>query len=214
MLEIELKDLGKKFRKEWIFRNLNITLKAGQTYAVIGPNGSGKSTLMQVISCMMPANEGIIQYIDNQMIIDGDDCYKEVVFAAPYLELIEEFTLEESIDFHRKLKPFENDISNETFLDFTYLKPHRDKSVKNFSSGMKQRLKLGLALQSEARVLILDEPSSNLDEQGFDWYKINVQKHLANKITLIGSNIQREYDFCQNKIQLGDLKRGGKNYFL
>ena len=206
MLEIELKDLGKKFRKEWIFRNLNLTLRAGQTYAIIGPNGSGKSTLMQVVSGMMPANEGMVQYADNQMIIDGDDCYKEVVFAAPYLELIEEFTLEESIDFHRKLKPFDNEISNETFLDFTYLKPHRDKPVKNFSSGMKQRLKLGLALQSKARVLILDEPSSNLDEQGFEWYKTNVQKHLENKITLIGSNIQREYDFCQNKIQLGDLK--------
>ena len=206
MLEIELKDLGKKFRKEWIFRNLNLTLRAGQTYAVIGPNGSGKSTLMQVVSGMMPANEGMVQYADNQMIIDGDDCYKEVVFAAPYLELIEEFTLEESIDFHRKLKPFDNEISNETFLDFTYLKPHRDKPVKNFSSGMKQRLKLGLALQSKARVLILDEPSSNLDEQGFEWYITNVQKHLENKITLIGSNIQREYDFCQNKIQLGDLK--------
>ena len=206
MLEIELKDLGKKFRKEWIFRNLNLTLRAGQTYAIIGPNGSGKSTLMQVVSGMMPANEGMVQYADNQMIIDSDDCYKEVVFAAPYLELIEEFTLEESIDFHRKLKPFDNEISNETFLDFTYLKPHRDKPVKNFSSGMKQRLKLGLALQSKARVLILDEPSSNLDEQGFEWYKTNVQKHLENKITLIGSNIQREYDFCQNKIQLGDLK--------
>ena len=206
MLEIELKDLGKKFRKEWIFRNLNLTLRAGQTYAVIGPNGSGKSTLMQVVSGMMPANEGMVQYADNQTIIDSDDCYKEVVFAAPYLELIEEFTLEESIDFHRKLKPFDNEISNETFLDFTYLKPHRDKPVKNFSSGMKQRLKLGLALQSKARVLILDEPSSNLDEQGFEWYKTNVQKHLENKITLIGSNIQREYDFCQNKIQLGDLK--------
>ena len=206
MLEIELKDLGKKFRKEWIFRNLNLTLRAGQTYAIIGPNGSGKSTLMQVVSGMMPANEGMVQYADNQTIIDSDDCYKEVVFAAPYLELIEEFTLEESIDFHRKLKPFDNEISNETFLDFTYLKPHRDKPVKNFSSGMKQRLKLGLALQSKARVLILDEPSSNLDEQGFEWYKTNVQKHLENKITLIGSNIQREYDFCQNKIQLGDLK--------
>jgi ABC-type multidrug transport system ATPase subunit len=205
-MKIELNNSGKKFRKEWIFRNLNYTFETNQTYAILGPNGSGKSTLLQAVSGIMPINEGIISYFKNEKQIDGDEIYKSIVFASPYLELIEEFTLEENLVFHRKLKPFLENISNETFLDFIFLQEHRHKPIKNFSSGMKQRLKLGLAFKSNTEILILDEPTSNLDENGINWYLKNIKNHIENRIVLIGSNDKREYDFCANSVNIMDFK--------
>ncbi len=215
-MKILLENLGKKFRNEWIFRKVNLTFEAGNSYTFVGPNGSGKSTILQVLAGIMPHTEGEISYNvagrytaagePHNQVISIDDIFKKIVVAAPYLELIEEFTLLESVEFHQKFKTFKDNISAIELIDLLQLSPHKDKTVKNFSSGMKQRLKLGLAFYSESPIILLDEPTSNLDAQGVEWYLQQIEKHTTDRLLIICSNQPAEYTFCKNIIDVRDLK--------
>jgi ABC-type multidrug transport system ATPase subunit len=205
-MTIQLENLGKKFRKEWIFRNVNLTFEAGQNYTFVGPNGSGKSTLLQVLMGIMPHTEGKISYSSDNQAVEIDNIYKKIVIAAPYLELIEEFTLLESVEFHQKFKPFKDKITPIQLIELLQLSQHKDKTIKNFSSGMKQRLKLGLAFYSEAPIILLDEPTSNLDAQGTAWYLEQIEKHTAHRLLIICSNQPNEYAFCKNIVDIRDYK--------
>ncbi len=205
-MKIELVNLGKKYRNEWIFKNVNLIFETTKNYTFVGPNGSGKSTLLQVISGVLPQSEGKVIYsVDNQE-VSIDLIYKKIVMAAPYLELIEELSLLEAVKFHQKFKPFKNNLTPHQFLDAIQLAPHQHKPIKNFSSGMKQRLKLGFAFHSDSTILLLDEPTSNLDKTGIDWYLENIEKHSEDRLLLICSNQAHEYSFCKNIININDYK--------
>jgi ABC-type multidrug transport system ATPase subunit len=205
-LKIIAQNLGKKFRNEWVFRNLNYEFQSGESYTFIGANGSGKSTLLQVLSGFMPHSEGLIQYEDQQKSILVDNYYKHLIVAAPYLELIEDFTLTEIIEFHTKFKPFKNNLSIPEFIDFIELPKASNKELKFFSSGMKQRVKLGLAFWSDCEILMLDEPTSNLDVEASAWYLRNVQEYSKNRLLFICSNQASEYQFCPNILNIQDYK--------
>lgn len=204
-MQITLENIGKKFRREWIFRNVNLQLQSGNSYTFIGPNGSGKSTLLQVLSGILPQTEGNISYQADNQTISVDDIYKEIVIAAPYLELVEEFSLIEMLDFHFKFKqPIQNNFDE--LIEILNFTQHRDKTIKNFSSGMKQRLKLGLAFHSKSDIILLDEPTSNLDAQGVEWYLSQVEKYTHNRLLVICSNQPHEYTFCKNIVDIRDFK--------
>ena len=205
-MNIITQNLGKKFRNEWIFRNLNYEFQSGESYTFIGANGSGKSTLLQVLSGFMPHSEGLINYQNAQKPLTIDDYYKHLVIAAPYLELIEDFTLTEIIEFHIKFKPFKNNLSISEFIDFIELPKAKNKEVKFFSSGMKQRVKLGLAFWSDCEILMLDEPTSNLDAEATSWYLRNVQEYSKNRLLMLCSNQPSEYEFCKNILNIQDYK--------
>jgi len=205
-LQIIAQNLGKKFRNEWIFRNLNYKFQSGEAYTFVGANGSGKSTLLQVLSSFVPHSEGFISYEINEKSLAIDNFYKHLVVAAPYLELIEDFTLTEIIEFHVKFKPFKNNLSTTDFIDFIELPKAQNKEVKFFSSGMKQRVKLGLAFWSDCKILMLDEPTSNLDANATNWYLRNVQTYSQNRLLLLCSNQPSEYEFCQNILNIQDYK--------
>ncbi|WP_341224767.1 ABC transporter ATP-binding protein [uncultured Arcticibacterium sp.] len=205
-MDIKLENIGKKFSNEWIFKNLSFTFKGGKKYAVTGFNGSGKSTLLQVTSGLVPANLGKIQYRKNGENIPEDTVYKHVYITAPYIELIEEYTLSEAIDFHVKFKPFKKRMNKEDFLALIYMEKEANKLIKQFSSGMKQRLKLGLAFCSESDAIFLDEPTTNLDEQGIQWYLAMVSKLEPTKLVIISSNDDREYGFCDEVLAVNDYK--------
>jgi len=206
-LQITVENIGKKFVREWIFRNASFELLSGQTYTFVGPNGSGKSTLLQLLTGLFPASEGVIRYTDHTgKEVDTDDWYKHIVIAAPYLELVEEFTLREMVEFHTKFKPLKNKISIAEFEDMIQLSHASSKLIRHFSSGMKQRLKLGLAFLSDVPVIFLDEPTTNLDAHGFQWYLDNVMLHTQNQLVLLGSNVKQEYEFCENIISVSAFK--------
>lgn len=198
--------LGKKYRREWIFRRVDLTLSAGSSYTFVGPNGSGKSTLLQLLAGSLPASEGTLTYSQNGKEIEPDNWFRHVVLAAPYLELIEELTLLELLDFHQQFKPFKAGLSIDTIVERLLLTTARHKEIRYFSSGMKQRVKLGLAFFSDAPVVILDEPTSNLDAQGTAWYRTEVQQLATNQLLLIGSNQSAEYDFCPNVFDVTQWK--------
>jgi len=154
MVQISLINAGKRFNKDWIFKDLNYLFEMGQHYALIGNNGSGKSTLLQVIAGYAGLSKGKIEWGEN----DTHSIFKQISLAAPYLELIEEFTTMEQIEFHEKFKPLRKDISHTEMIEMVGLKASTDKQIRYFSSGMKQRLKLALAIFSDTPILLLDEP--------------------------------------------------------
>ena len=203
MFSICTENLGKKFNYEWIFRNLSFKFQFGESYAIIGNNGSGKSTLLQVLSGALPPSEGKIWYEKESIKIQAEDFYKYLVWASPYLELIEEMTLIEQINFHFKMKPMLASLrSAEDLVEVLHLEQARHKFIKNFSSGMKQRLKLGLAFYTDTPLLMLDEPTSNLDAQNISWYKEEVSKQIGKRLLIVASNQAEEYEFCKHLIRL------------
>jgi ABC-type multidrug transport system ATPase subunit len=206
MIEIQLEEASKRFQYEWIFKNLSLTISQGQSIALTGSNGSGKSTLLKCISGAIPISSGHIRFKQLDKILPESDWFNFLTISAPYLELPEEFTLSELIDFHFKFKSPLNNISKEEILEIIYLEAHSDKMISQFSSGMKQRLKLGLALLSEVPIVLLDEPTSNLDRRGIEWYQNLIDQFGQNRILIVCSNEPREYEFCQQKVVLEDYK--------
>jgi len=164
-MQIILNNAGKRFSREWIFRNLNYEFTTGKSYAITGPNGSGKSTLLQIISASMLLNEGQAKWISNKA-VEPDTVHFYISFAAPYLELIEEMTAKEFLYFHSRFKNFIEKFSASEILDRAGLIHAADKQIRYFSSGMKQRLKLAQAIFSDVPVILLDEPCTNLDASG------------------------------------------------
>jgi len=204
-MRINLTKLGKRYNYEWIFRNLSYTLESGNAYAILGHNGSGKSTLLTVISGYNLPSEGEITYQTKDKAIMPEIAYQHISITAPYLELVEEFTLTEIIDFHTRFKPLRNRLSNQELIDRMGLQKARHKFVKDFSSGMKQRLKLGLAIYADSQLLLLDEPTTNLDQDGINWYLEHIEQNKTDRLIIVGSNIRHEYSFCNQTLLITDF---------
>ena len=206
-MNITLHNLGRRFNQEWIFRRMDYTFSSNQKYAILGPNGSGKSTLIKTLAGQLAPSEGELQFSIADVIIPVDDMYRYVSIAAPYIELIEEFTLNELLDFHFKFKNYLPGFSKERTLEILGMERSQHKGIKHFSSGMKQRVKLALACCSDSSLLFLDEPTSNLDVEGETWYLDLVGKtqHI-NRTLIIGSNQEKEYQFCDAFLSLVDYK--------
>ena len=205
-MTISLNNLGKRFNREWIFRRCNYEFAAGKNYAITGPNGSGKSTLLQVIAGAILHNEGTIEYKNGQRTTDNEQHYTYLSIAAPYLELIEEMTATEMLDFHSKFKPLIAAHSISDILQIVGLENAANKQLRYFSSGMKQRLKLAQAFFSNTPVLLLDEPTTNLDADGIALYHTLINNYTKDKLVIVSSNVKQEYDFCEEVIEIGNYK--------
>ena len=205
---IQLDTIGKRFRYEWIFRNISTTFEQGRRYAILGPNGVGKSTLMKILSGHLTPSSGKMTVQINDKTLDADDIYRYVNYAAPYIELIEEFTLTEAIDFHIKFHPLSNSLTINDLITLLGFQKSRDKEIRYFSSGMRQRLKLALAICSNSPILLLDEPTTNLDVQGVEWYRGLMQQYTegSNRLVIIASNAEHDYDFCDATLNILDFK--------
>jgi len=165
-MEILVQNLSKKFRQEFVIRQFNYTFQSRNSYAITGPNGSGKSTLLQLLAQFTLPNTGTVEMSG----VDPDLVYSQITYAAPYVELIEEYTLAEHLEILSKNNYLPSSITLETLERFIDLQPGRYKLIKNYSSGMRQKIKLGFALLSERPVLLLDEPTTNFDEQAKNWF--------------------------------------------
>jgi len=207
-LEITLKDIGRRYNSEWIFRHINYRFESGKSYAVLGQNGSGKSTLLKVLSGSLSSSEGELVYTNGESIIGIDQVYQQLSIAAPYIELIEEFTLRELFDFHFQFKSYLRGFDKESVLNLLGLESALDKEIKHFSSGMRQRVKLVLACCSNSNLVLLDEPTSNLDSAGEEWYlNLIARTKLDFRLFIICSNQKKEYGFCDETISIVDFKK-------
>jgi ABC-type multidrug transport system ATPase subunit len=208
---ITVSGLGKRFNREWIFRDLNYTFEPAHVYALIGPNGSGKSTLLQVLWGQLPPSKGQLKYHYKNIEIPVDEIFKHLTVATPYLDLIEEFTLSEHLRFHFKLKPSRNQMDEKEILDRMKLTHAKDKHIANFSSGMKQRVKLGLAFFTQADLIFLDEPTTNLDLEATTWYHEQLRQLPSACTVFIASNQANEYPSDAHTLNVLDYKQSGSN---
>jgi ABC-type multidrug transport system ATPase subunit len=180
----------------------------GNAYAILGSNGSGKSTLLQIISGHLHPSSGAISYSHIGKEIAIEEFFRYVTFSGPYLELIEEFTLEEMLTFHSRFRKFRNKLDVIGVMDATGLTRNRNKPIKYFSSGMKQRVRLALALLTESEVVLLDEPAANLDRKAIEWYRNLIDTNKDERIIIVCSNSQSdEHDFCTQSIVIDEYKK-------
>ncbi len=202
---LQTEKLGKRFNREWIFKDFSYQFTAGKTYGITGPNGSGKSTLLQVLWGQVPQSAGVISYQVNGLTQSAENIFHQVSIATPYLDLIEEFTLVELLDFHFKMRKIRPQLSVENLPELLELAAAKDKLIGNYSSGMKQRVKLGLALFTEASFVFLDEPFTNLDEKAINWYKKHTNL-ISGSTVFIASNDPREYENSHETISITNYK--------
>ncbi len=205
-MQIKLTNTGKRYNREWIFRHVDYEFLPQKRYAITGPNGSGKSTLLQVVAGAVLHSEGTIDYFNSKLnsTILPINAHKAFSFAAPYLEMIEELSALEMLNFHATFKPFVKPVLE--ILEEVNLEKSAHKQIRYFSSGMKQRLKLAQAFFSATNVLLLDEPTTNLDAEGIALYKRLIKNYANEKMLVISSNDMQEYDFCENVISIVDYK--------
>jgi ABC-type multidrug transport system ATPase subunit len=206
-LKIELTGTGKKYNTEWIFRDLSYSFEKDHAYAILGRNGSGKSTLLQVIAGSINPTSGKVTYIKNGEEISVDHIFRHLSIVAPYQELIEEFTLKEMVNFHFSFKSPMAGYSIAKIIDRVGFNDPGNKTIRFYSSGMKQRVKLILALLCDVSIVLLDEPTMNLDEGGTNWYLELVNEMSRNRIMLVCSNLQHEEtSFCKEKLFIENYK--------
>ena len=207
MMRIELQDVGKKFNTEWIFRKVSFIFEENSSAAILGRNGSGKSTLLQVVAGNLHPNSGQVVYTLNGKVVPCDDIFRQLTMVAPYMELIEDFTLREMLEFHFSFKNHLPgfDLAGVTdLLGFTNVK---HKPIRQFSSGMKQRVKLVTAILSDVPLLLLDEPTMNLDKAGIDWYLGLISRYAGSRTVIVCSNLhQTESAFATRALQIEEYK--------
>jgi ABC-type multidrug transport system ATPase subunit len=212
-MKVSLTDAGKRFNRDWVFRHLTYTFETGNSYAIIGPNGSGKSTLLQVLSGAMDVSEGRIVYSDGRwpMTDDGghpnnERIFQQVSISAPYLEVVEEMTLKEFLEFHHNFKPFPSTLTVKNIISILDLEKAANKQIRYYSSGMKQRVKLAQAIFSDTPFLLLDEPCTNLDTTGIELYHRLIDEYCRGRLVIVSSNDEVEYRFCRERINIVDYK--------
>ena len=206
-IRIVFENTGKKFNDRYILRDLNFTINPSDRLAILGSNGSGKSTLLQMIAGYIQPSTGKISFYNNDVPLDAENVFSHISIASPYLELIDDYTLLEMVQFHSGLKKIINGSGVKDVIERSGLNSETNKPVRNFSSGMKQRLKLTLAFMSHTPLLLLDEPLTNLDEAGTSWYKDMITSFSGVRTVIVCSNKNSpEYDFCTRKIVLSESK--------
>lgn len=177
MVLFEGKSLGKRFGRSWIFKNLDLTIQPGDRIAVLGSNGSGKSTLLKIIAGFERPSKGEVAQLDPK---------PEFGFSAPWSDLYEDLSLVQLFELHTSFRSFPMQL--DPFLDKCWLTEHKLKAFSSLSSGMKQRFKLGLALWGNEPLVLLDEPTSNLDVDGKEWYKEQLGSSPKDKAVLVATN--------------------------
>ena len=219
-MKITLQNLSKRYNREWIFRHIEYEFIVGKKYAITGSNGSGKSTLLQVIAGSLMHNEGSVEISSQQLAvgsgqlsntkknkhqtISNEQHYQYISIATHYLELIEEMTALEMLRFHSTFKQLI--LSAAEILQIVNLQASANKQIRYYSSGMKQRLKLALAFFSKTPILLLDEPTTNLDEDGIALYHQLIKNYTTNKLVIVCSNDKQEYSFCEEVLEVGRYK--------
>lgn len=203
-MELLADKICKSYSKKVVFEEISFSVKSGESIAITGSNGSGKTTLLKILTSLIRADKGNISYNDVNLNINNFKNHFSLV--GPYMALYEELTAIENLMFCAKLKKcFNQGTTNEinVLLDSVGLKNRGDDLVREFSSGMKQRLKYAFALLPKPEVLFLDEPTSNLDKQGMEVvYKI-MENHKRDKILVFATNDEQDLKLADKVVNIG-----------
>ncbi|MCW3120619.1 MAG: transporter related protein [Flavipsychrobacter sp.] len=206
-MKISLEHISKRFQRYWIFKDVNYSFSTPGAYALLGPNGCGKSTLLRIISGMQTPSLGKVFFHDaHGTIIQPENIFSYISFTAPGQELVEELTLREFLEFHFSFKKPLPTLTVDKIIEITGLKDTADKPIGDYSSGMKQRVKLAQAIFTDTPILLLDEPCTNLDQKGIEQYREWIEVYGKDRLIVVASNDPREYFFCKEQIVIEDYK--------
>ena len=200
-MRIIAKNIAKRYNRNVVFKDFSQTFEQGKTYAILGPNGSGKSTLLKTIASMIEPDNGSIDYHNS---FTSQTVFQTLGYVAPYIDIPEEYTFKEIISFHSNFRKPE--LEADEIIERCELSRFANTPIKEFSSGMKQRVKLSLVLFFKNLISVYDEPCSHLDKEGFDWYNEHVQNHVKHGLVLIGSNNPEEYKSADVHIDIQSFK--------
>ncbi len=205
-MQVEFKDAQRRFGAQMVFDKLNYTFAAGSKTAVLGGNGSGKSTLLKCLYGALGLSAGEVVYNFGNQKLKAQEAVYQISFSGPYFELIEELEAQEFLETYQRFRKLL--INPSDILNQAYLSDSASKKIKQFSSGMKQRLRLSLALFSVSELVILDEPTANLDPKGIAWYQELLKTQLGKRSLVVGSNFSEEEIFlCKDKLKVADFIR-------
>ena len=202
-MQIELQNISKKYSNHYIIKDFSYTFNSGNSYAILGSNGSGKSTLVKILTGLYSVSNGEAKFSVQDTIIPIDKVFNHVSLAAPWSDVIEDLSLKECIEFHFKFRLAINGVKVNDLLKISGLEESKNKFIHQFSSGMKQRVRILLAVFTQSDLLLLDEPTSNLDAAGKQWYNDLVKQYAGARTVIVASNhLQEEYSFCNEVIEL------------
>ncbi len=208
----EVDALTKTFNRKLIFSNVNFKLSQSGSIIIAGRNGSGKSTLLKILIGVISQTKGSINIKIDGKKITKQDLFKYIGFVSPYLQMYDEFTAWENLEFYKKIRCVEasDDFLN-SLIERVNLPHAKHQMVRTFSSGMKQRLKYAFALLHRPPILILDEPTANLDSEGKGAVQQIVQEQKEHGIAIVASNEPDEMAWCDGVLNLDEFKVQAKN---
>lgn len=202
-MHLSIQRLNKAFNQKTVFKDLSFEVPSGNRLAISGPNGAGKSTLLKILSGGALPSSGKVQYQLQGRNIGEDQLFRYVHFVAPYNTVIEELTLRELFHMHQQLGLLRSFLTFDEWLKKLDYAFSADQQIRMFSSGMKQRVKLGLSLLDSRPLILLDEPGSNLDQNGKEWMYSLLRLLSDDQTLIIASNDSVEISYCPQQLKLG-----------
>ncbi|MBM4170069.1 MAG: ABC transporter ATP-binding protein [Ignavibacteria bacterium] len=204
-LRLNVREVTKQFNRRTIFEDISFSLTSGESLSITGRNGSGKSTLVKIIAGVLTPTRGSVEYLRGDMPIGDDDVKHELGLVSPYLQLYDEFSAQENLEILSSIRAGRNTAPphRENLFRLFNLWHRKHDIVRTFSSGMKQRLKYIYALDHRPSILILDEPTSNLDEEGITSVRHVVEDFKKSSIVILATNDQAEANWCDARVHLG-----------
>lgn len=188
-MKITLDGIGKRYRSNWLFRNLNTELTAPGNYMITGYNGSGKSTLLLILTGFVTPTAGKMVWTGNDgNVLKREDAFEHFSLCSPALDLFDELTLAELVERHFTFRNLSDGYKITDVKEICGLDAHWNKSIGTFSSGMKQRVKIALAVLTQSSALVLDEPAMNLDSRSVDWYYQLINSYLGDRLLIVATN--------------------------
>lgn len=202
-MEIRLNAVSKSYGRGNVLNRLDLNISSGEKLAVLGTNGSGKSTLLMLLSSQLLPDSGEVRYSHTGSEVKAEDAYKYISIVTPSMELPGEITTAAVASLYFSLRPISHGLTMTDFPRVCLDKAHHQKKISELSTGMRQRIRLGLAVMTEAPLLLLDEPLSNLDQAGQQWFAEIISRYAADKTIVVASNHNtQEYGFCNRTLVL------------
>jgi heme exporter protein A len=198
-------NIAKTFNNRKIFCEISFSLKEQDSIAITGRNGSGKSTLLKILAGVLTPTRGTTELKIDGKIIKPEDYFNQLGLVSPYLQLYDEFTGWENLDFFRRVRNInvEDKYLDELLYRFNIWE-RRNDYVRTYSSGMKQRLKYAFALIHKPPILLLDEPTSNLDAEGISTVYDTMEEHKRDGILIVATNDSEDIKHCGQVIDLNN----------
>ncbi len=199
--------INKTFGRRLIFKDISFNLNAAAIFGISGPNGSGKSTLVKIIADIISPSSGKLIHKINGTEIKPEKLHNHIGLVSPYLVLYDEFTAYENLNYFAEIRDIAfNKKRVDDLLERFLLYNRKDDFVKTYSSGMKQRLKFIFALMHSPQLVILDEPTSNLDDEGKEVVYDLIRDEGNKNAVIIASNEKTDLSLCSSMIDLKDYK--------